>query len=239
MKKFYIVKDETDLLSGGIIPKKVLKYLPPGSLGPFIQPIPIRKSSELVIPISPVGSIGNMSSIFSPAYSPVSVTRSIVPLAPLTNGCSSVIASPMSPCGSNYSFLPSPAPPSIVTGNIPRFGPPIIKYSPMINQGVGGLIKIISANSIYTINVPIRYMRAVVNDIYLNSQVNLSPLAPKVMFRIITPTIDSSLQTTPERMIAIIKYINNKYSGLHYLRDDGSKLALGVLLELLMKNYKL
>ena len=233
MKKFYIVKDETDLLSGGIIPKKVLRYLPPGSFGPFIQPIPIRKYSELIIPISPI------SPIFSPAYSPVSVTRSIVPLAPLTNGCSSVIASPVSPCGSNYSFLPSPAPPSIVTGNIPRFGPPIIKYSPMINQGVGGLIKIISANSIYTINVPIRYMRSVVNDIYLNSQVNLSPLEPKVMFRIITPTIDSSLQTTPERMIAIIKYINNKYSGLHYLRDDGSKLALSVLLVLLMKNFKL
>ena len=72
-------------------------------------------------------------------------------------------------------------------------GPPIIKLGPMISQGTNGLIKIISADNIYTIDVPIKYMRSVVNDIYLNSQMNLNPFDTKATFRIITPTIDSSL----------------------------------------------
>ncbi|MCJ7636059.1 MAG: hypothetical protein MUO21_01065 [Nitrososphaeraceae archaeon] len=242
MKKFYIVKDERDLLSGNIIPKKVLNYIPVGafgSFGPVVQPVPIRKSSELVIPVG-----GPQLSVFSPVYSPlhnpVSITRSISPIAPLgSQGCGTPImpstgCSPVAPFSPFFSRAVSPINSGFM--NI-RTGPPIIKMSPMVNFGVNGIVKIISANTIYTINVPARYMRSVVNDIYLNSQIDLDPLQPKITFRIITPTIDSSLQTTPDRMIEIVKMINNKYTGLTYTGVDGRAQNLTILLNLLANYY--
>ncbi len=236
MKKFYIVKDETDLLSGKIIPQKVLDYIPVGALGPIIRPIPIRKSSELVVPVG-----GPQLGVVSPVFSPVSITKSIAPLSPtLSPGCGQAImpstgcsSAPLSPI---FSRSASPLGQTII--NRPTFGPPIIKLAPMINMGVNGIVKIIGPNAVYTINVPPTLMRSVVNDIYLNSQVDLDPLQPKFTFRIITPTIDSSIRTTLDRMIEIVKMINSKYSGLSYVDTEGRTQNLFILLNLLLDRYK-
>ncbi|ARF09720.1 hypothetical protein Indivirus_2_99 [Indivirus ILV1] len=219
MRNFYIVRDERDLLSGKIIPQKVLNHIPVGALGPIIRPIPIRKSSELVIPVGGP-QLNVLSPVFSPLANPVSISRTIAPLSP---GCGSSVV-PVSGCSGN------PV--------LPFSGPPIIKLSPMINAGVNGIVKIISQNSVYTINVPPRLMRSVVNDIYLNSQVDLDPLETKITFRIITPTIDSSVQTTPSRMLKIVQMINNKYTGLTYFDVDGRSQSLEILLNLLANYYR-
>ena len=47
--KFYMVNDYKDLFSGKILPHKVLDYMPLGTMGPFMQPMPIKKTQELVI----------------------------------------------------------------------------------------------------------------------------------------------------------------------------------------------
>lgn len=254
MKKFYIVKDETDLLSGNIIPKKVLNYMPGNSFGNFsnfsnFNPVfqPIRKSSELVI--NPASSIKfsplSATPVYSPFHNPVTVTKAIMPL-PLQGSVSSCGSLPSNNCSSNV--LPVKTLPlnsscgvSSCSSTIlpfPRqtsYFPPIVKLSPMINAGIGGTVKIISPTTTYSINVPAMNMRSVVNDIYLNSQTNLNPLEQKITFRIITPTIDSSLQTTQEKMLEIVKMINNKYSNLTYLSDSGKNENLAILLDLLTK----
>ena len=247
MKNFYIVKDERDLLSGNIIPKKVLNYLPVRSFGfgPIIQPMPITKSQSVVIQPNPTTSIIG----FPQFNSPVSVTRSISPLFNTVSQTSECGQSIMSPCEQQFSatsptssiFATRPQPPSqanLATYKNVTMGPPIIKLGPMIQQGTNGIIKIIVSDNIYTIDVPIKYMRPVVNDIYLNSQTNLNPFDPKVTFRIITPTIDSSLNTTPQRLIQTLNSINNKYTGLTYLHNDGTKQQLATLLALLLAYYK-
>ena len=82
--RFYIVKDQKDLLSGNIIPRKVLNqvgaYGPLFPMGHMIVPKPITKSRELVVNVSPP-----LSPVFSPVSpmfgSPVAVRRSLYPVA--------------------------------------------------------------------------------------------------------------------------------------------------------------
>lgn len=53
LPKYYIVNSHKDLMSGKIIPQKVLNNMPIGIGSPFV-PVPITKSSELVVsPASP------------------------------------------------------------------------------------------------------------------------------------------------------------------------------------------
>ena len=179
LKKFYIVKDQKDLYSGGIFPYKVLNYLP------AIQPMPITKTPSLSIPL--------ISPSFSPILSPTSVA--------------------VKTC-----HMPSP-----VIGSPCALGPPIVKLTPMINQNVGGTIKIIGDNFIFNLVIPIKYMRNVVNDIYLMANDNITD--PKITFRIITPTLDSSVKTSFSQMIEIIKHISNKYSNITYKYDNGSPIS--------------
>lgn len=234
MKNFYIVRDETDLLSGNIIPKKVLDYIPANAFGAF-NPVfqPIRKSSELVI------TPQTLSPVYSPFHNPLnnqaSISKTIIPLGPLgpvqQSNCGSTLLT--SPCSSRPLSPFTCNTQGCNSVNNPVFGPPIVKLTPMISSGIGGTIKIISPLTTYTINVPARFMRSVVNDIYLNSQVNLSPLDQKITFRIITPSMDSSLQTTHNKMVETVKMINNKYSGLTFLGNDGTTQNLAILLDLL------
>lgn len=205
MKKFYIVNNHKDLLSGKVIPHKVLDYLPV-NMGPLIQPIPITKHTGLTISSeSPISMMPIMP--FGDPYSNVTITRT-----PLIPGFGSVST----------------------TSNI--YGPPIIKMSPLINQGMMGTVKIISDNNVFTLNIPFSNLRNVVNYIYLNAQTNLDPTQPKVTFRIITPTIDSSISTTFNKMYEIVKEINNKYTDIVYLTPDGRRSNLLALLQTLYSN---
>lgn len=205
MKKFYIVNDYKDLLSGKVIPHKVLDYLPTGIISPIIQPVPVKKYTGLTIssesPIMPV-----ISPFGYDPYSNVSITRT-----PLLPGFGS----------------------QTVVGQGGIYGPPIIKLSPFMNQGMNGTVKIISDNGIFTLNVPFQNLRSVVNYIYMNAQSNLDPTKPRVTFRIITPTIDSSISTTFEKMFEIVKVINTNYSNVTYLTPDGRQSNVNSLLQLL------
>ena len=211
MKKFYIVNDYKDLLSGKVIPHKVLDYLPMGNIGPMIQPIPITKHTGLTI--SSESPVFPMVSPFGyDPYSNVSITRT-----PLVPG----FGSSVSTFGSNGIY-----------------GPPIIKLSPFMNQGMNqgmaGTIKIISDTNVFTLNVPFRNLRNVVNYIYLNAQTNLDQTKPKVTFRIITPVNDSSVSTTYDKMIDIVRYINTNYANVTYLTPDGRQSNIPTLLQTLL-----
>ena len=238
LKKFYIVKDYKDLTSGQVIPQKVLDYLPASLYNPFlrqpsIQTMPIKKSQGIVIPVG------------SPSYgelTPLSLSSaSIIPAGP--SATVQVSRRPLFPSGCNTcAMYPSSTGCSTcgtyasASGTVLQYGPPIIKASPMIAQNVPGLIKIISGNHIFTINVPIRYMRNVVNDIYFNANEKLDPTVTKVTFRIITPTIDSSISTTYDRMVQILDAISNKYTGLMYKANNGQEISLGNFIIKLKRN---
>lgn len=78
LKKFYIVNDHKDLLSGQIIPHKVLNYLPASAIFPTsFQPVPIQKFTGLEIsPVSPMGLMPFGSPMLGPPiikYSPLMV----------------------------------------------------------------------------------------------------------------------------------------------------------------------
>ncbi len=203
MKKFYIVNDYKDLLSGNIIPHKVLNYLPMAPMmQPMIQPMPITKSQGITIsPVSPVmHSIMSQQMPSYPFFGPidnVSVSR------------------------------------TAIFPNSPMYGPPIIKMSPMVSQNVPGTIKIISDSNIFTLNVPFRYIRDVTSYIWLNAQDNLDSTQPKVTFRVITPVLDTSITSTFNRMIEIVKVINNRYSDIVYVAPDGSTNTISALLRVL------
>jgi len=225
MKKFYIVNDYKDLFSGKVIPHKVLDYLPSG--GPMFQPMPITKHTGLTIsPASPIypGVYGQFSPI-SP-FSPASPFNSFSAYDPFNNVSMSRSIMPLGPGG---------------FGGI--YGPPIIKLSPLMGQNIPGRIQIISDDDVtFTLNVPLPYIRAVVNYIYMNAQVALDPTKPKMRFRIIIPpTIDSTISTTYEKMYDIVRFITSNYSNIMYSGPDGrsgNMLALlTILYEMVRKHH--
>lgn len=190
LKKFYIVKDYKDLLSGQVIPQKILNYLPFNTMMPMQMqmPIPIPKIPGISIPID------------SPSISPVPMPMMSAPLI----ASSQIMA-----------------------------GPPIIKLTPMINQNVPGTIKIIGDNYIFTLNIPYRYLRNVINDIYYNAHTNIDKTKPMITFRIITPTIDSSVSTTFDKMLEIIKNMQYRYSDIRYITPDGQYEPLNKLINII------
>jgi hypothetical protein len=117
-------------------------------------------------------------------------------------------------------------------------GPPIIRLSPFINTpGAKTQIQISSndqnLNFNYLINIPFAYIRAVTDYIYLNAQTNLNPTDPKVQFRVITPVLNNTVQSTFPVMLKIINDINAKYSGLQYTGANGQNQNLDILLNYL------
>ena len=206
MKKFYIVNNHKDLLSGKVIPHKVLDYLPVGTLNPLIQPMPITKHTGLTISSESPSLMMPMFPLVDP-YNNVTITR-------------------------------TPLLPGAVSTTTGIYGPPIIKMSPLLTQGMAGTVKIISDNNVFTLNVPFGNLRNVVNYIYLNAQTGLDTTQPKVTFRIITPTIDSSVSTTFNKMVEIVKEINNRYTGITYLTPDGRNSNLLALLQTLYSKLK-
>lgn len=105
------------------------------------------------------------------------------------------------------------------------YGSPIIKYTPTLNPTAPARIKIISNNYEFTIWVPMGNIRNVVDDIYFNLTKNEDKTKPQIIFRIITPTIDSSVATNFDNMLEIIKMINSKYNNLIYKTSDDKQLS--------------
>lgn len=198
MKKFYIVNDYKDLLSGNTIPHKVLNYLPVNSI---MQPMPI-------IPMPITKSQGVTISSESPT----------IPSYPFFSPTNNVAIS-------RTAYYP----------DTPIYGPPIIKMSPMVSQNVPGTIQIISQDNIFTLNVPFKYIRDVTNYIWLNAQGNLDQTKPKVTFRVITPVLNTSVTSTFDRMVEIVKVINTRYSDIAYITPDGDRSNVGVLVDLLSR----
>lgn len=116
-------------------------------------------------------------------------------------------------------------------------GAPIIKYSPTINPYAIAKIKILSNNSEFTILVPMSQIRNVVDDIYLNIKKSENNTKPQINFRIITPTIDSTISTDFDNMVEIIKMINTKYNNLTFTTNDGRNQPLSQLLKKLLLVY--
>ena len=230
LKNFYIVKDQQDLLSGKIIPTKVLNQIPIGALypmGPIIQPIPITKSRELVIspPISPYASpvfsraiSPTFSRAISPTFSraisptlspfsPISVSRTIAPLAP-------VITSPSFPRVNLLNRYNQPYRPYVNP-----YGPPIIKLSQMAEKGETGKIEIKpDTGDSYLLDVPLKHFRAVVQ--FINDEIKANVIVP-----IKTTTIDalSNGQNLPRATINVVSTAGFPTSGTLLVQ-----LAIGV-----------
>lgn len=123
---------------------------------------------------------------------------------------------------------------------------PIIKLGPMISQNIPGTVKIISENNIFTLNIPINNMRQVTDYIYTHAFNNIDPTKPKVTFRIITPTLDTQIQTTMDKMLDIVKGINQYFPTVTYVpqnQGQNNQANMAVLISLLndivesKKNY--
>jgi hypothetical protein len=222
MKKFYIVNDYKDLLSGKVIPRKVLDHLPISTFAPMVHPMPIKKYTGLSLsPTSPgLSSFSPVMPIIDPynQLSPMSPTVSISPWGPETLGPAIGLNMLNSPLAINRPMA------------INTFGPPIIKLSPLISQNIPGTIKIISDTNVFTLNVPYQNLRQVVNYIYLNANDKIDQTKPKITFRIITPTIDSSITTTFDKMIDIVNHINKNYTNITYIAPNGRQSDMGLLL---------
>ena len=118
----------------------------------------------------------------------------------------------------------------VVNYNPIMYGRPIIKYTPAINPYAKATIQIISPSARFTLLVPMNRIRNVVDDIYLNIKKNEDKNKPQIIFRIITPTIDSQIATNFDNMVDIIKNINLKYSNIIYQSNDGSRLTFADML---------
>lgn len=215
MKTFYIVNDYKDLLSGNVIPHKVLEYLPVTQpLYPIqttLQPVPITKSQGLTLnlnspelyPLSPLSPIIPTTTFVNPN---VSVSRTVIAQNPII---------------SNFDA-------STV------YGPPIIKSS-ILTSNSNAIILIQSGTDAFSLNIPMMYLRDVTNCIWANAQIGLNPLHPKTTFRIKTPVLDTGIATTYDRMIEMIRKINQTYSGVTYTGFDVIDGKLERLIALLLK----
>lgn len=182
------------------------------------QVIPARASRELVV--SPTSSVGFP---FPMAQAPVFGTTQV----PVQVNASRT-----------FEVLPtSPLPPSYNPLLSPQFTSPIIKVSQLQNQGIPATIQIISANNIFTINVPFDKLRDVVNYIYLNINnnvpTNINPNQPQVSFRIITPTLDTTIHTTMDKMLEIVRTINMQYPSVTYQNQQGVSSSMAELINIL------
>jgi len=112
-------------------------------------------------------------------------------------------------------FIPITKSPGIVIPLMPNnnllYGPPIIKSSSMYNYyNENGIIKIENNNNTFILTVPFRYMRNIINDIYIN--INDISNVPKISFNVTSPIYSSTIFTTPDRINLIVNYISTKYS---------------------------
>lgn len=224
-KKYYIVKDQENELTGGFIPFKVLNYSPyqinPNMIFPTNnvaqvsldgKPIPpqvISTQPNFTSPIfgqntpqffnnplgTPIGSQG-ISAVVNPTlFSAVKSQPSMVPTI-----------NPL-PIPNKSLFNVSTTPTTVIPA--PIFGPPIIKTGPFYQQQMPGLIKVMVGSDIVNINIPFNQFRNIINDIYFRSQTNNTDL--KATFIINGPGLNTSIQTSYSNMVQILNHIRKTY----------------------------
>ncbi len=201
-KKFYVVKNETDPMTGGVIPYKV-NYFPPIFGQQLIQPMPITKSIGLSIPVESPAVFSPMPNYF-PGYGP-QVNLTGKPFKPQVIGMSNSIFSPYG------TQIVNPIGQQMIT-----YGAPIIKYGPLLQQQTPGLIKLIIGDNIFSISIPFNYFRKVVNDIYDRAHINVKPEDIKTKIKFVSPIFNTTIDTTYTNAMAIIKHIENTYSNIGY-----------------------
>jgi hypothetical protein len=173
-KKFYLVKNETDPMTGGIIPYKVLNYYPSSYAQPFaqpyaqpfIQPMPITKSPGLSLSLSS-NTLPNFPSFPNPYGPQINLTGK--PFKPQIIGATSTLYSPF---GNPISGMSTG---QFAQNTQSMYGAPIIKYGPLAASNMPGTIKILFGNNIASINIPLIHFRNVINDIYSMALSNLNP----------------------------------------------------------------
>lgn len=221
MKKFFIVNNYNDLLSGKIIPHKVLDYMPFGTFNQIV-PMPITKTNELVVspgmsPAFPLSPLLSPQPVYANSYT------TVTPLFPTLGGINSPTMFPgMSSNSMGMNMGPTPR---------LNYGPPIIKMSPLVNNNIPARIKIASDNNIWTLDVPYANIRDVWTYIWTNSQVNLNPTDPEVTFRFyVSPLYDYTVRTTFNKMKEIVKNIEMRYGNVRYMNPAGNMTSLTDLL---------
>lgn len=234
LPKFYIVKDEKDLVSGKIIPRKVLNYMPYGfgsinpTMSPVMLPKPIKTANDLTIspsfnPFSAFGTspvmVGSPFLSTGPgglsATSPFgSVEYKRIPLVPSYGTQSFGIPSFGTPsCG-----IPSYGTPCSQSGPL-VLGPPVIKTSNMISQNIPGTVKIMAGNNVYSVGIPPNYIRNIANEINKYAAI-VDSAGPLAQFRLITPGIDWTAKINSNQVFNFFDSINRRYPGLTYKLDD-------------------
>lgn len=229
LPKFYIVKDEKDLVSGKIIPRKVLNYMPFGfgnpAMSPVMLPKPIKTATDLTVSpgISPVMFGAPTLSPMLPTkikYAPsltISESSPFLSVGPGALSATSPFGSveyrrtpliPSSPCGMPCS-----------KGEPLVLGPPIIKTSNLISQNIPGIVKIMAGNNIYSINIPPTYIRNIANEINKYAAI-VDSAGPLAQFRLITPNIDWSANISSKKIFDFVDSINRRYPGLTYKLGD-------------------
>jgi len=232
---FYIVKDEKDLVSGKIIPRKVLNYMPFGfgkmnqGMNPMMLPKPINTASELTISPSSMSPMMFGTPTLLPTlptkvnYAPSLTISENSPF--MSTGSAGFSAT--SPFGS-VEYRRTPLIPSYQTsscgtpcskGGPFMLGPPIIKTSNMISQNIPGIINIMAGNNMYGINIPPNYIRNIANEI--NKYAAIADSAgPLAQFRLITPDVDWSANINSKKVFDFVDSINRRYPGLTYKLGD-------------------
>ena len=192
MKKFAIVKDYEDLVTGGIIPRKVLEGMPVNIGGPIIRPMPIKKYPG--IEISPVPTL----SPFSPFSSLSMNSPSFAKMGP---------SGPVIYPGVNQPTR------QVILGR------PIIKATPIMQSGsyINVIVKYLGND--YTLRIPINRVRRVIDDIYSYEITDneIKNISNPVSFKIITPSWTSVVRTSPEKMITLLRRLRDDYPTVTYL----------------------
>lgn len=226
---FNIVKDEKDLVSGKIFPRKVLNYMPFGfgqlnpTMSPVMLPKPINTATDLTISPSSMSPF----TLGTPTLSPMLSTK--VKYAPslyqgsplLSTGLSNYSAT--SPFGSvEYSRTPlipsyqaSPCGQPCSNGESFVLGRPIIKLGNMISQNIPGLVEIMVGNNRYSINVPPRYIRNIADEI-AKYRAEAHAAGPLAQFRLIANDVDWHVPIKSNDAFNIINSFNRQYPGLNY-----------------------
>lgn len=194
MHKFQIVRDWEDLVSGDIIPRKVLGSMPVSIGGPGVgfgfsigSPVfkPIEKYPGLVI--SPQ----------SPSLSPLSLSS---PTSFAKMGKSGPEIYPMAAQPTRY------------------LGPPLLKWNTLSSLGYVD-IQINYDGKMYPIRVPAFNARNFITDLYRYelSEDELKNIQNTVSFKIITPSWTGVVRTSPDRMTRLLQRIKYYYPSTTYL----------------------
>ncbi len=213
LKKFYIVQDKET--TGGMIPFQIMPFALPK-----IVPMPIAKTAGIEIPAVPFGL---------PMQMPMTMG---LPIGQSMFDYSGKKPEPTL-LSTSYSVM-SPYGPSYTTPSYSAISPysrPIIKMGPMMSQNISGRIEIIIGQDVHTLLVPYMHFRTIVNDIYYNPFAPTDDPTQMVMIRIISPGINTTVNTTFGKMMGILARMGNY--GVQYRTNDGHKMALSVLFDML------